>query len=522
MRTEKQYNMSESSSNNKRIAKNTLLLYFRTFLLMAITLYTSRIVLATLGVEDYGIYNVVGGFVAMFTVISGALSSSISRFITFELGHGDKTKLNRIFSTSVNIQIGIGFLILILGETVGLWFLNTQMNIPTERIGAANWVLQCSLVSFIINLISVPYNAAIIAHEKMKAFAYVSILEAVLKLAIVYLLLISDWDKLILYAILHVFVALFIRLIYGIYCNRNFLECHYHFIYDKPLFKEMTGFAGWSFLTNGTYIINTQGINILINLFFGVAFNATRGIATQVDAAVMQFVNNFTTAINPQIIKSYAADDKESMFKLICRGAKFSYFLMLLFAIPFICEADTILSLWLEKVPPHTSTFLRLSIIASMMNILGNTQWTACQATGKIKKYTLIIAPLGCLVFLLTWIFYKIGFSVESTYYAFIIIYLLLDIVRLFLLKSMINFPIMMFVRDVFGVILPITIIALFMPLIELFFLPQTWWRLIITCIISTISVSFSVYVLGLTKGERIAIVNILKNKTQKYIEYGK
>ena len=511
--------MSDQSANNKRIAKNTFLLYFRTFLLMAITLYTSRIVLATLGVEDYGIYNVVGGFVAMFTVISGALSSSISRFITFELGHGDKTNLNRIFSTSVNIQIGIGFLILILGETVGLWFLNTQMNIPTERIGAANWVLQCSLVSFIINLISVPYNAAIIAHEKMKAFAYVSILEAILKLAIVYLLLFSDIDKLILYSILHVIVALFIRLIYGIYCNRNFLECHYHFIYDKPLFKEMTGFAGWSFLTHGASILNTQGINILINLFFGVAINAARGIATQVDAAIMQFVNNFTTAINPQIIKSYAIGDEESMFKLICRGAKFSYFLLLLFAIPFIFETEIILSLWLKEVPPYTSTFFRLSVLASMMSILGNTQWTACQATGRIRTYALIITPLGCLVFPLTWILYQLGFPVESTYFVFIAIYLVLNIVRLFLMKKMIHFPIKMFVCDVFGSILLVTSVAVILPLVEIYLLPQTLWRLPITLLISTLSISVSVYTLGLTNGEKVAIITALKKHISKFIK---
>lgn len=503
--------MSESTSNNKRIAKNTLLLYFRTFLLMAITLYTSRVVLATLGVDDYGIYNVVGGFVAMFTVISGALSSSISRFITFELGHGDKTKLSKIFSTSVNIQIGIGLFILILGETVGLWFLNTKMNIPVERMEASNWVLQCSLISFIINLISVPYNAAIIAHEKMKAFAYVSILEAVLKLAIVYLLLISDWDKLILYAILHVFVALLIRLIYSVYCNRNFAECHYHLVYDKSLLKEMTGFAGWSFLTNGASILNTQGINILINLFFGVTINAARGIATQVDAAIMQFVNNFTTAINPQIIKSYAADDKDSMFMLICRGAKFSYFLLLLFTIPFVCEADIILSLWLKEVPPHTSTFFRLSVLASMMSILGNTQWTACQATGKIKTYTLIITPLGCLVFPITWILYKLDFPVESTYFVFITIYLILNIVRLFLMKKMIHFPIMMFVRNVFGRILLVTFIAVILPLAEIYLLPQTLWRLPITLLITTLSIFTSVYTIGLTNNEKTAIVTAIK-----------
>ena len=505
--------MTKTIENNKRIAKNTLLLYCRTFFIMAITLYTSRVVLETLGVGNYGIYNVVGGFVAMFTVISGALSTSISRFITFELGNGNKEKLRRIFSTSVNIQILIGLVILILGESVGLWFMNTQMNIPTERIVAANWVLQCSLFSFIINLISVPYNAAIIAHEKMKAFAYVSILEALLKLIIVYLLIISNSDKLILYAILHVAVALTIRLIYGIYCNKNFTECHYQITYDKTLIKEMTGFAGWNFLTNGAYIFNTQGVNILINLFFGVTINAARGIATQIDGAIMQFVSSFTTAINPQIIKSYATGEKESMFKLICRGAKFSYFMLLFFAIPFICEADIILALWLKEVPPHTNTFVRLSIIASMVNILSNTQYTACQATGNIKQYTIVITSVGCLVFPLTWLFFKWGYPVESTYYIFIIIYLILDILRLFFMRSLLNFPIIKFFKEVFWDITKVTIAGVILPIIGIIFIPQIWWRLILTLIISTISISISIYLLGLSKSEKNTITQSIKNR---------
>lgn len=505
--------MSETISRNKRIAQNTILLYIRTFLLMAITLYTSRVVLETLGVNDYGIYNVVGGFVAMFAVISGALSSSISRFITYELGHGDKTKLNKIFSTSVNIQFLIGLIILIIGESIGIWFLNNKMNIPVERIEAANWIFQCSLLSFIINLISVPYNAAIIAHEKMKAFAYISILEAIFKLLIVYILIISQIDKLILYAILNVIISLTIRLIYSVYCNRNFTECHYSFVYDKSILKEMTGYAGWSFLTNASYILNTQGINILVNIFFGVAINAARGIATQVDASIMQFVNNFTTAINPQIIKLYANNEKDQMFKLVCHGAKYSYFLLLFFAIPFICETDIILRLWLKNVPEHTTIFLRLSVMSSMMNILGNTQWTACQATGKIRNYTLIITPLGCLVFPLTWIFYKLGFPVESAYYIFIFIYLLLDIVRLFIMKKLIGFPIRMFVNEVFMVIFFVTLAAIILPITEMILIPQTIWRLPITFIISSISILVSIYLLGLSKSEKEVFIETIKKK---------
>lgn len=349
--------MIETSANNKRIAKNTLLLYFRTLFIMLVTLYTSRVVLNTLGVTDYGIYNVVGGVVMMFSVISGSLSSSISRFITYELGHGDFEKLKRIFSTSVNIQIGISILILVLAELFGVWFLNAKMNIPAERLSAANWVLQCSLLSFIINLISVPYNACIIAHERMSAFAYISILEAVLKLAVVYMLLVSPYDKLATYAILLVVVALIIRMAYSLYCRRHFEESRYKFVYDKPLVKEMTGFAGWSFFGNGAYMLNVQGVDMLINIFFGVTLNAARGVATQVQNAVMQFVNNFTVAVNPQITKSYAAGEMEYMYKLVCRGARFAYFLLLLFVVPIVCEADYILRLWLKLVPEYAPTF---------------------------------------------------------------------------------------------------------------------------------------------------------------------
>ena len=274
--------MQDTSANNKRIAKNTLLLYFRTIIIMLVSLYTSRVILNVLGVEDYGIYNVVGGFVAMFSMISGALSASISRFITFELGRGDKERLNQVFSMSINIQVAIVLIILLLGVSLGGWFLNEKMNIPVERMTAANWVLYCSLVVFCINLISIPYNACIIAHEHMNAFAYVSILDAFSKLGVCYMITISPFDKLASYAVLLAVAALLIRVVYGVYCNRHFVECHYRWTKDTLLFKQMFGFSSWSFLTNACTIFNTQGVNILINMFFGVALNAARGVANQV------------------------------------------------------------------------------------------------------------------------------------------------------------------------------------------------------------------------------------------------
>ena len=268
--------MSDTSQNNKRIAKNTLLLYFRMLLTMAISLYTSRVVLHVLGIEDFGIYNVVGGVVAMFSVISGSLSAAISRFITYELGKGDKEKLVRIFSSSVTIQLGLGLVIIILAEVIGVWFLNEKMSIPENRMYAANWVFQLSILTFVINLISVPYNAAIIAHEKMSAFAYISILEVVAKLIIVYMLLLSPIDKLIFYAILMASVALIIRFVYGFYCKRNFEECTYHFILDKELLKKMFGFAGWNFIGTSAGVLRTQGINILLNIYYDPIVNAAR------------------------------------------------------------------------------------------------------------------------------------------------------------------------------------------------------------------------------------------------------
>lgn len=506
----------ETKNNNKRIAKNTLFLYFRTLVIMLVSLYTSRVILNALGVEDYGIYNVVGGVVAMFNVISGALSSSISRFITFELGKGDLKRTSLIFSTSINIQFGISLIVIFLGEIVGLWFLNYKMNIPLERLDAANWVLQFSLLSFCINLISVPYNACLIAHEKMDTFAYVSILEAILKLAVCFLILISPWDKLIFYAILLVIVALIIRLTYTIYCHRHFEESNYHFVIDRTITKEMAGFAGWNFFTNSAYIFNTQGVNILVNLFFGVTVNAARGIATQVDNAVTQLVNSFTTAMNPQITKSYAAGEKEEMISLVCRGAKFSYFLMFFFALPVLVETEYILTIWLKIVPPHAVNFVRLAIIATMVNIIGKTGYTACMATGKIRKYVLYITPVTCLVFPLSWIGFEMGAPSEIPYILYAVVYIGNEMIRLRMMKELLDFPILRFVKDVINRVVVVTLIAIIVPLYILYFLEPSVTRLILSICVSLTTASFSVLFYGLTTGERHVLVDYLFAKIRK------
>ena len=508
---------NQTSVNNKRIAKNTLLLYVRMLFTMAVSLFTSRVILNTLGVEDYGIYNVVGGIVTMFSVLSGSLSASISRFITFELGKGNFERLKTIFSTGVNIQIGMSVLIIAIAEVVGIWFLNTKMNIPTERLLAANWVFQCAIFTFVLNLLSVPYNAAIIAHEKMSAFAYISVIEVTLKLIIVYMLLISPFDRLGTYAVLLLLVGAAIRFIYGYYCKRHFEECTYHFVIDKPILKEMTGFAGWNFFGNGAYMLNTQGVNILMNLYFGVAVNAARGVATQVDAALKQFVNNFTTAVNPQITKSYAQGDLDYMHKLVCRSAKFSAFLMMFFAVPIILETNTILTIWLKTVPDYAVIFLQWIIISSFMDtVLANSLVTSMFATGKIKGYQIIVTTVGCLVFPLSWIAFKLGFEPQVGYILYFIIYTILLFVRLYLLKDMVKLPVMMYIREVLYKLAPVIVVGFAIPGILILTMDAGWLRLILVCLLSVLVTAESEYFIGLSNKEKDFVAEKIKLVIEK------
>lgn len=510
--------INRNSENSKRIVRNTMLLYFRTLFTMLVTLYTSRVILNTLGIDDYGIYNVVGGFVAMFAVLSSSLSNAISRFITFELGHGDKQKLNLIFCTGVNIQIGMSFLILVMCEVIGVWFLNCEMSIPIDRLYAANWVLQFCVFTFCINLISVPYNAAIVAHERMDAYAYISILEVLLTLCAVYLLVVSPIDKLIAYSILLFLVKLLIRFIYGIYCGQNFEECKYHFVFEKSILKEMSSFAGWNFLGNTAYLFNTQGVNMLMNIFFGVTVNAARGIASQVDAAVKMFVGNFMAAVNPQITKSYAAGDMNYMHMLIYRSSKLSGYLLLYFAIPVFLEADKILYIWLKTVPDYTATFLRILIITSFFDtVFSSSMVTAANATGRIKKYQVIVTVIGCLVFPISWLVFLWGGSVWSTYIVYGIIYFILVFFRLFLLKGLINLNPYDFIKKVMLPYLPVIFLTFIAPILVVYFMPEGIVRLLLTCVVSVISTSVVVYTIGLTTDERAFIKDkILKKLINK------
>lgn len=423
--------------NTKGIAKNTIFLYIRSIVVMAVGIYTSRVVLQTLGVEDYGVYNVIGGFVSMFSILSASLVNASQRFISFEMGK-DNPQMNRIFSGTISIHLLLALIVLVIFESFGLWFLNTQLNISADRMNAANWVFQCSVLTFCINLISVPYNASIVAHEKMNVFAYISIYEAFAKLGIVYLLYVTGYDKLIVYAILMLVIAVSLRLLYGSYCSRHFEECKFHFVFDMPLFKEMIGFIGWNFLGSTAGILNTQGINILINIFFGVTLNAARGLADQVNNAINAFVNNFMTALNPQITKSYAAGDYTYMNILLIRGAKYATILYWFFSLVFFVEADFLLDVWLVEVPSYAPLFLRLVIVFSIFQSLSYTLYIGMLATGKIKKYQLAMSSLYFGTFVLCYVFFKCGLGPEFGYISAIIAVFLGMFARLYLLRSII------------------------------------------------------------------------------------
>lgn len=497
-------NTTTQQANNKRIAKNTLLLYFRMIIIMVVTLFTSRIVLDALGETNYGIYNVVGGVVTMFSVLSSSLSGAISRFITYELGKKNIEHLKLIFSTSVNIQIIMSIIIFVLCEIIGVWFLNEKMNIPNERMEAANFILHCSIMTFVINLISVPYNATIIAHEKMSAFAYISILEVSLKLLVAYLIYLSPFDKLKVYALLILLISAILRLIYGFYCKHHFEEAHYNFkLLDKKIFKEMSSFAGWNLFGNTAYMLNTQGINMLINIFFGVTTNAARAIAIQVDTAVQQFVNNFMTAINPQITKSYANGDSEYMYKLVCRGTKFSFFIMYIFIVPIVLEAETILKIWLNQVPADTTIFMRLVVISSLASLIGNSLYCAIQATGNIKRYQIIVTSVGCLVFPFTWIAFKLGAPAYSTYIIYAILYFSLNFIRLSTLRRLMNFNVKYFIYKVFAKIGLCAILCFIMPGMIAYLMPPSIVRFFIVCFSSILWSVGCIYFIGFEKVEQ-------------------
>lgn len=509
--------MNNNTENNKRIAQNTLLLYCRMLFLMAVSLYTSRVVLNALGVEDFGIYNVVGGVVAMFSVLSGSLSAAISRFITYELGKGNLKNLNKIFSSTVSIQFGLAGFVILLAETIGLWFLNVKMNIPEMRMEAANWVFQFSIFTFAINLISIPYNACIIAHEKMSAFAYISILEAIGKLTIAYLIIISPIDKLTFYSILMCLVSLIVRFTYGSYCKRHFSECSYHFVWDKQLLKHIFSFAGWNFIGATSAVLRDQGGNIIINLFCGPAINAARGIAFQVNNAINQFVVNFMTALNPQITKSYAIGNKEYMMTLIFQGARLSFYMLLILSLPILLNTHYILELWLKTVPEHTSIFVQLVLIFTLSESISQPLITAMQATGRIRNYQIIVGGLQLMNLPISYMLLRWGEAPETVIIVAICISQCCLMARLILLRKMIGLSIKKYIKEVYINTILVTVLSAIIPFILITNLKESHFNFFLSCVVTFICIIIIIYHVGCNKNERKLIKNKIKFILKKY-----
>lgn len=498
--------MTHISANNKRIAKNTLLLYVRMFFMMAISLYTSRVVLNTLGIEDYGIYNVVGGVVAMFGFINGSMSSVTQRYITFALGKGNKQELQKVFSTALQIHVLISVLIVILGETVGLWFMYTQMQIPADRMDAAFWVLQCSIVSTVVMIISVPYNADIVAHEKMSAFAYISILEAVLKLVVVYVLLVFSYDKLILYAFLILSVQLLIRFCYSHYCNRHFEESSYRRVWDKALFKEMTSFAGWSMFGNLSVVLFGQGLNMLLNVFFGPVVNAARAVAVQVQSAIQQFVGNFQMALNPQITKTYAKGEMEEMRRLMFRSARFSFYLLFFLSLPVLFETDFILTLWLKSVPENSVTFLRIMICISLSFTLSNPLMVANYATGKVKKYQAICGTILLMILPVSYVCLYFGLPAYSVFIVHFVMEAITQLARMIILRSLLGIRLREYFTHIYARVFAVTVLSAAVPYIVYQSMENTVSRFFAVCALCALSVGSIAYWVGLTRNEQVFV----------------
>ena len=492
------------SENSRRIARNTLLLYFRMFLLMLIGLFTSRVVMRTLGIDDYGVYNVVGGVVTVFTFLTTSLSAAISRYLAANLDQGDPVRLRRIFSTGVLIQLGLALLLVVLVETAGLWWVTHRLDIPPGRLDAARWVLHCSLGVLVVSLLSVPFNAAIIAHERMSAFAVISLGEALLKLGVALLLYVSPADKLVSYAVLMLAVAVAVRAAYGLYCRRHFAEARGPLLWDGALVREMTAFAGWSFFGSSAYVFNTQGVNQVTNLFFGVAVNAARGVALQVENIVKQFVSNFLTAVNPQITKSWAAGDRDYCFALVHKGVKYSWLVILAFLVPVLGEAELLLDVWLgpDKVPPHAPTFLRLALVGLLVDLAGNSLHTLVQATGQVKRFYLLTGLTSYLGLPLVWLAFKLGAGPAWAYILFIAVYLAVLVERIVLVYRQTGFPLKPYLR-LLGMLSLTSCLSLTFCIFARGFGWAPGWRLLFSTVLGWVTVAACTWQYLLTDGEK-------------------
>lgn len=512
--------MSQHSNDNKRIAYNTILLYVRMFFLVLISLYTSRIVLKTLGIEDFGINNVVGGIISFLGFLTNSLSGASSRFLTFALGKGDFTKLKKIFNNIVSIHILFAIIILLIGETIGLWFVMYKLNIPVAREHAAFWVYQFSIITAMGSFISMPYNAAVIAHEKMSAFAYLTIGDAVLKLLAVFFLTVSPYDKLIMYAGMILCIQLFDFVVYIVYCNKHFKEtCLTRLVIEKSLFKEIFYYAGWTMNGNLAIFGYTQGLNILLNIFFGPLVNAARGVAVQVQNIVNNFSTNFQMALNPQLTKNYAQENYVRMHELLIVSSKFSFFLLFFICLPLMLETEIVLSWWLGKYPEHSVSFLRLILITSLLYTLANPIITSIHATGNIKFFQIVEGSMLLCIVPISYFFLAL-FKIppEIVFIIHICVELCTQYARLKIVLPKIRLDFRFYINKTIVPIVKVVLSAPIIPLVFFSILPQgKFTTFLIICSVCSLCMLFCIYFFGCDKQEK----TFVRNKVKRVL-YGK
>lgn len=504
--------MAEHISDNKRIAKNTLILYFRMGITLIVSLYTSRIVLAALGVEDYGIYNVVGGVVALLNIISGSMTAATGRFLSYELGRGQDNQLSETFSTLLNVHILIGVVVLFLGEIFGLWFVENKLNIPPDRLDAAFWVLQFSLLSFFFTVVNVPYSASVVSHEEMGVFAYISIFEVIAKLAVAFILVHTPFDRLIVYALLLAAVSIITQFVYYIYC-RKFDECRFRIVFNTSLIKTIVSFIGWAFLGNASVVIKNQGVTVLLNMFFGPVVNAAQGVANQVESISNRFVYSYMMAANPQIIKLYSADEKPLMHNLIFRSSKFSAFLLLLLLSPVVLNIDLLLGLWLKEVPDHSSAFVVLTLIYAFLDTLTAPLVTGVLSTAKIKRYELLITFSYLMMVAVIYACFKLGMAPEIAFVVSILCKLVVLFILLFESNKLYDLPLKSYlIKVIVPVCLPlIAPVGVYVGL-KILVLTETG-RFLISSVVVTLLLVSIIWLAGLEESERDFIKHTISTK---------
>lgn len=491
--------------NNKRIAKNTMLLYVRMLLTLLVSLYTSRVLLEALGITDYGVYNIVGGIVVLFSFLSNAMTGSTQRYLNYNVGLNDKEQLSKIFSSCLQAHFIITIFVLVLAETFGLWFVIEKLNIPDDRLFSAQVVYQFSVVTTCINIVRVPYNAAVIAYEKMSFFAYISIIESVLKLLIIYLLLLCTTDKLILYAFLLTVVSILIWHVYRVYCRNQYEICKYKNVKSNSMLKELLSFTSW-YLFGGAAVVGAkQGLNILLNIFHGVSVNAAVGVSNQVNSAIYGFVTNFQTAFNPQLVKLYAQGENEELFKLMVRATKFSFFMLFILSLPILINCEEILSVWLVNIPDYAVAFTMLTVLISYFDTVSAPLWTIIGATGKVRNYQIFVSLILFLCIPFSYLILKQGTSPVYVFYVNIVVNFLAYLYRLAYCHKYLKFRLLDYI---FKALVPCVVTVL--PAVILSIVVDAYLSWFYSSIAIVLLVSLSVYFLGLAKGERSFIHSII------------